>query len=34
MNEPKITPALVAEHGLKSEEYERISNSWPDAELY
>jgi phosphoribosylformylglycinamidine synthase II len=24
MNEPKITPALVAEHGLKPEEYERI----------
>jgi phosphoribosylformylglycinamidine synthase len=23
-NEPKITPALVAEHGLKPEEYERI----------
>ena len=24
MNEPKITPALVAEHGLKPEEYDRI----------
>jgi phosphoribosylformylglycinamidine synthase len=24
MNEPKITPALVAEHGLKPEEYESI----------
>jgi phosphoribosylformylglycinamidine synthase subunit PurL len=24
MNEPKITPALVAEHGLKPDEYERI----------
>src|ERR1044071_6230866 len=23
-NEPKITPELVAEHGLKPEEYERI----------
>src|SRR6516162_2149730 len=24
MNEPKITPELVAEHGLKPDEYERI----------
>ena len=23
-NEPKITPELVAEHGLKGEEYQRI----------
>ena len=25
-NEPKITPELVAEHGLKPDEYERICN--------
>ena len=24
MNEPKITPELVASHGLKPDEYERI----------
>ena len=23
-NEPKITPALVAEHGLKPQEYQRL----------
>ena len=28
MNEPAITPEVIASHGLSPDEYQRMSTSW------